>query len=113
MSEGEENLRLWLLPVTRGFTIATVSGSLCVWRSEAGDPAGLRFSLTHNINHFMEVGQTEQEIHLKCSGTARAGGRQQKNHPQNGLVWQEVASESQTGTFACSGTTGKHPGFYL
>lgn len=52
-----------------------MSRSLCVFGSEAGDPAGLRFSVTHNINHVTEVGQTEQEIHLKCAGTARAGGR--------------------------------------
>lgn len=64
-----------LLLVTTGFTIATMSRSLCVFGSEAGDPAGLRFSVTHNINHVTEVGQTEQEIHLKCAGTARAGGR--------------------------------------
>lgn len=52
-----------------------MSHSLCVFGNEAGDPAGLRFSVTHNINHVTEVGQTEQEIHLKCAGTARAGGR--------------------------------------
>lgn len=55
--------------------MATVSHSLCVFESGAEDPAELRFSLTHNINHFREVGQTEQEIHLKSAGTARAGGR--------------------------------------
>lgn len=76
LAEGEEkNSDYGLLPVTPGFTIATVRSSLCVFESEAGDPAELRFSLTHNINHFREVGQTEQEIHLKCAGTARPGGR--------------------------------------
>lgn len=76
LAEGEEkNSDYGLLPVSPGFTIATVSRSLCVFESEAGDPAGLRFSVTHNINHFREVGQTEQEIHLKSAGTAQAGGR--------------------------------------
>lgn len=46
-----------------------------VCRSEAGDPAALRFSMTHNINHFIEVGQILLEILLKCGGTAQAGGR--------------------------------------
>lgn len=71
----KKNSDYGLLPVTTGFTMATVSRGLCVRRSEAGDPAGLRFSVTHNINHFIEVGQTVLEIHLKCAGTARAGGR--------------------------------------
>lgn len=53
--------------------MATVSRGLCVRRSEAGDPAALRFSVTHNINHFIEVGQTES--HLKFAGIAQAGGR--------------------------------------
>lgn len=64
-----------LLPVTTGFTMTTVSHGLCVCRSEAGDPAALRFSMTHNINHFIEVGQILLEILLKCGGTAQAGGR--------------------------------------
>lgn len=55
--------------------MTTVSHGLCVCRSEAGDPAALRFSMTHNINHFIEVGQILLEIHLKCGGTAQAGGR--------------------------------------
>lgn len=84
--------------------MATVSRSLCVFGSEAGDPAGLRFSVTHNINHFTEVGQTEQEIHLKCAGTARAGGRRRAR--ERDTKWPHAAGsgrcrfselESQTG----------------
>lgn len=69
----KKNSDYGLLPVTTGFTMATVSRGLCERRSEAGDPAALRFSVTHNINHFIEVGQTES--HLKFAGTAQAGGR--------------------------------------
>lgn len=74
-TRGEKTSDYGLLPVTTGFTMATVSRGLCVCRSEAGDPAALRFSMTHNINHFIEVGQILLEIHLKCGGTAEAGGR--------------------------------------
>lgn len=76
LEKRRKNSDYGLLPVATGFTMATVSHGLCVCRSEAGDPAGLRFSVTHNINHFIEVGQTVLEIHLKYVGTARAGGRQ-------------------------------------
>lgn len=50
------------------------------WGRRLGNPVELRFSLTHNINHFIEVGQILLEIHLKCRGTDRAGGR----HPARG-----------------------------
>lgn len=61
----EKNSDYGLLPVTTGFTMATVSRGLCVCRSEAGVPAALRSSMTHNINHFIEVGQMLLEINLK------------------------------------------------
>lgn len=81
-----------LLPVATGFTMATVSHGLCVYRSEAGDPAGLRFSVTHNINHFIKVGQTVLEIHLKYVGTALAGGRHHAWEQLTKLVQQESAA---------------------
>lgn len=60
----EKNSDYELLPVTTGFTMATASRGLCVCQSEAGVPAALRSSMTHSINHFIEVGQTLTEIQL-------------------------------------------------
>lgn len=84
----KKNSDYGLLPVTTGFTMATVSRGLCVRRSEAGDPAELRFSVTHNINHFIEVGQTVLEIHLKFAGTAQAGGRHR--------AWERITERPHT-----------------
>lgn len=99
-------MRLRLLPVTTGFAMATVSHGLCARRSEAGDPAGLCFSVTHNINHFIQVGQTVLEIHLKCAGTARAGGRRHawelltKRLQAAGSCWELHSTETSTVMFS-------------
>lgn len=72
----KKNSDYGLLPVATGFTMATVHYCHCVCRREAGDPAVLRFSMTHNINHFIELGQILLEIHLNTGRTIQAGGSQ-------------------------------------
>lgn len=63
-----------------------------VWAGvRPGNPAALRFSLTHNINHFIEVGQILLEICLTCGGTDRTGGRRPaRKRRTNGSKQQEA-----------------------
>lgn len=51
--------------------MATGAAAFVCLGDEAEDPAALRFSVTHNINHFIEVGQILLEIHLKRGGARR------------------------------------------
>lgn len=73
--------------------MATVGRCLCALRSGAGAPAGLRFPVTHSINHFTEVGHAEQEVHLKSAGAARAGRRRRPAiEAKDGPTLQEGAA---------------------
>lgn len=110
----EKNSDYGLLPVTTGFTMATVSRGLCVCRSEAGVPAALRSSMTHNINHFIEVGQILMEIQLGLVAVAawEKGSVQQEaaaaeHHSQKIStvhVWTKVSQKKGGG----AGSTGQN-----
>lgn len=109
---GKKKLNYGLFPVTTGFTMATVCPGLCVRRSEAGDPVVLGFSVTHNINHFIEVGQILLESHLKWGGvgwgvlrlvavTAPENSAQSRPLQQEAAAAERLPAPAVSSTFTC------------